>query len=108
MVESFKDLGFKPLGARVLVEKYVEEKKDEFTTGSAGILIPSTKDENLTFKKNSGVILSMGTGLSEDAVSNLSVGMKITFKNPHIVNLKGEEYYLIHENNIEMIITDNK
>lgn len=106
-MEKNINLGFKPLGARVLVEKYKEEKKDAFTK-VGGILVPSEKDENLTFKKSSGTILAMGTGLSDDAKSNLSEGTKITFKNPHVVNLKGEEYYLIHENNIEMILTDNK
>lgn len=104
MGNDIKDLGFKPLGARVLVEKYKEEKKEAFTK-VGGILVPAEKDDNLAFKKSSGVILSMGTGLSEDAVNNLNVGTKITFKNPHVVNLKGEEYYLVHENNIEMIIT---
>lgn len=104
MEKDFK-LGFKPLGARVLVEKYKEEKKEAFTE-VGGILIPAEKDDNLAFKKNSGVILSMGTGLSEDAKSNLCEGTKITFKNPHTVNLKGEEYYLVHENNIEMIINN--
>lgn len=103
-MEKNINLGFKPLGARVLVEKYKEEKKDAFTQ-VGGILVPSEKDENLSFKKSSGTILAMGTGLSDDAKSNLSEGTKITFKNPHVVNLKGEEYYLIHENNIEMIIT---
>lgn len=114
-----KELGFKPLGARVLVEKYNPNKKEKDKVQVAegvsiavdklenvgGIFIPKAEDEdNEEFKKNSGKILALGTGLSEDAKDNLSVGTLITFQNPHIVNYKGDEYYLVHENNINLIV----
>ena len=114
------DLGFKPLGARVLVEKYKEDRSGGFEIKVGDQLIDESKvketksglfiaedledKNNLEFLRNSGKILVMGTGLSEDAVNNLKVGKTITFKNPHSVNYKGTEYYLVHENNIDLIL----
>ena len=112
------NLGFKPLGARVLVEKYKDTSKNEITidgmvidestleTTSSGFVIPKGMEDkiNLDFKRTSGKILAMGTGLSEDAKQHLKVGTVITFQNPHTVSHKGDEYYLIHENNINLIL----
>lgn len=114
------DLGFKPLGARVLVEKYKENRKGGFevkigdqlideskvTQTKSGLFVAESLEDsgNLEFLRNSGKILTLGTGLSEDAIANLEVGKIITFKNPHSVNYKGTEYYLIHENNIDLIL----
>lgn len=113
-------LGFKPLGARVLVEKYKEERQGGFEVKIGEQLIDESKvketksglfiaegledQNNIEFLRNSGKILVMGTGLSQDAMDNLEVGKTITFKNPHAVNYKGVEYYLVHENNIDLIL----
>jgi len=115
-------IGFKPLGARVLVSREVEERKDAYEidlkdghvlteqdveqVGSLFIPKQVQSKAEIEFKKNYGTILSLGTGLSEDAKANLKVGTKITFRNPHIVAFKGTEYNLVHENNIELILDE--
>lgn len=112
------NIGFKPLGARVLVEKYKEKssnniKVDDLVvdeeslekTESGLFITAKTEDAtNIEFKRTSGKILALGTGLSEDAKANLKVGTAITFQSPHLVTHKGTEYYLIHENNINLIL----
>lgn len=111
-------IGFKPLGARVLVEKYKEKSQGNITIDgmvidesklektASGFVIPKGMEDktNLEFKRTSGKILALGTGLSEDAKQHLKLGTIITFQNPHTVSHKGTEYYLIHENNINLIL----
>lgn len=115
-------LGFKPLGARVLVEKYKPETKEKEKVSVSegvsiavdkleergGLLLPVKQEEDVSevFLLNSGKVLALGTNLSEDALNNVKVGDTITFQNPHLVNYKGTEYYLIHENNINLIVED--
>lgn len=115
-------IGFKPLGARVLVTRHVEERKDayEIDLNDGNVLTEQDVEQvgnlyipkqvqskaEIEFKKNSGTILALGTGLSDDAKANLKVGTNITFKSPHVVSFKGTEYNLIHENNIELILED--
>lgn len=102
-----EELGFRPLGARVLVEKYKEEKKEDYVS-IGGLYIPPADDVNLEFKKSSGKILAIGTGLSADGEENLGVGTTISFSNPHQIKYKGTDYYLVHENNIELIIIEEE
>lgn|SRR5690606_2926625 len=115
-------IGFKPLGQRVLVEKYnpeVSEKEQvQVSEGVSiqvdklesvgGLLIPKKETEEISedFKKNSGKILALGTGLSKDALDNLSIGTTITFQNPHTITYKGTDYYVVHENNIHLIVEE--
>lgn len=98
-------LEFTPLGARVFVEKYKEEEKDEFTKTTSGLFLGATEDKNLEFERNSGKVLVLGTDLSENALKHIKVGTKIKFSNPHQISYKGVDYYLVHENNIELILT---
>lgn len=121
-MSKINNINFKPLGARVLVERNQEGSISNDITEIEGMVIDNTKlsqigslyipetiekQENIEYSKNTGKILVLGTGLSEDAKNNLQVGGKITFQNPHEIRYNGVDYYLIHENNIELILEED-
>lgn len=101
-----KTIGYVPLGQRVLVEVKKEEAKeapaDFVQKGGLFIMSESIPQEKLN--SPSGKVLVLGTGLSEDAKKHINVGTEITFKNPHPITYKDVEYYLVHEDNIELIV----
>lgn len=92
-----KDLDFRPIGNRVLVKRPV--KKNEEVTAS-GIIIPDTVESSREFETIS-TILKVG-----DEVTSLKEGQKIKYENPHLLTHRGEEYYLINERNVLLIIED--
>lgn len=94
-------IDFKPIGERVLVKK-PEKVKEEKT--SSGIIIPETVDRSRELETIS-TIIAVGDGIKED--SPLREGVKIKFENPHLLTHKGEEYYLIHERNVLLILGDD-
>lgn len=97
-----KKINFAPLGARVLVTKYKEEVKESYKE-VGGLLIPAEEDKNLHFKMNSGRVLAIGSTFESKAeVPVIKIGTMITFSNPHTITYDGTEYYLVHEDNIEL------
>lgn len=92
-----------PFGKRVLVAKNVKDDSEDYEN-VGGLLIPKQKIED-GYIENSGVILSLGTGLDEDSREVLKEGLEITYSNGHEITFKGNTYVIVHENNIDMIIT---
>lgn len=91
------NLGFRPIGQRLLVKKPVL-KKEETTT--SGIVIPQTAksaSDHMTIAE----VLATG-----DEVTNVRVGDIIKFENPHPVKFKDEEYFLINERNVLLILDE--
>ena len=107
MLDKDKDLKFRPLGAKILIEKYKEVKKDEYVPSTAGLFIPQQEEENLKFKRTSGKVLKLGTGVSEDVKDNIKVGTTATFGNAKVVTYKSEDYYLVDEKDIQLILEDD-
>jgi chaperonin GroES len=94
-------VGMTPLGDRVLVKPQMGE-----TTTAFGIIIPNTAKE----KPETGVVVAVGPGKKTDNGSvvpvNVQVGDKVMFSKYGFdeVKLKGEEYYLIREENILAVL----
>lgn len=93
----------KPFGKRVLVAKPEKKEQDDFKK-VGNIFIPQIVD-NKDFDENRGVIVALGTDLDDSALKVLSIGTEITFCNPHELSFEGKSYFVIHEDNIEMVVT---
>jgi chaperonin GroES len=100
-VASKNKLGVTPLGDKVLVKPIVPE-----ATTPSGIILTNSKDE----KPETGTVVAVGPGRrNEQGVlqpMNVQVGDKIMFSKYGFdeVKLKGEDYYLISESNIQAIL----
>lgn len=92
-----EEVNFEAIGDRVLVKR--PKKKQEEKTAS-GIIIPETTESSREYETVS-TILAVGDGVKSD---KLKVGTKIKYENPHLLTHKGEDYYLIHERNILLIL----
>ena len=94
-------LNVRPIGDRILVEA-VEEK--ELKKG--GIIIPDTAKE----KPETGTVVAVGPGKKNENGTVVPVGVqvgdKVMFSKYGFdeIKLKGEDYYLISENNIFAIL----
>ncbi|MFH1402134.1 MAG: co-chaperone GroES [Patescibacteria group bacterium] len=94
-----------PLADRVLVRPLTEaemEKKTNF-----GIIIPETIDEGKV--KDQGIVVAVGKGKYDDGKLNpmtVKEGDRVVFSRYGFdeVKLKGEEYFILKEENILAII----
>lgn len=94
-------LKIKPLGGRVLVQPLEEEE-----VTASGLIIPDTAEKE---KPQQGTVMALGTGKIEDGKKidfSVKVGVKVLFKkySPDEVELDGEEYLVIDEDDILGII----
>ncbi|MEA2112925.1 MAG: co-chaperone GroES [Patescibacteria group bacterium] len=94
-----------PLADRVLVRPLTDkelEKKSNF-----GIIIPESIDEDKV--RDQGVVMAVGEGKYDDGKLNpmtVKVGDKVVFSRYGFdeIKLKGEEYFILKEENILAII----
>mgnify|MGYP003393585560 CR=1 FL=1 len=98
-------IGFIPKGNWVLTTKYKKEEKEDFVN-VGNLFIPSQEDEDLLFKQHTGEVLMHGTTVSSDVTENIPVGTRINFSSMKEFKYKGEEYYLVNENDILVILED--
>jgi chaperonin GroES len=98
-------MGFRPLHDRVLVRRTEEDTKS-----AGGIIIPDTAKE----KPSEGEIVSVGTGLRDDAgklvVLDVKAGDKVLFGkwSGTEITLDGEELLIMKESDIMGIIEAKK
>ena len=102
---SKKNIGFIPKGSYVLVTKYKKEVKEDFVNIN-GFYVPATEDEDSEFNQHTGEVLIHGTTVSSDVIDNIPVGTRINFSSMKEFKYKGEEYYLVNENDILVILQD--
>ena len=99
--KSKKNVGIRPLGERILVQRVEAEAK---TAG--GILLPESAKE----KPKEGVIISLGDGRlldnGERAAWNVSIGDRVLFTSYGGTEVKynGEEYLIMEERDILGVI----
>lgn len=97
-----KNVGIRPLGDRILVQRLAAESKS-----AGGILLPESAKE----KPKEGVIISLGDGRLLDngdrAEWNVSVGDRVLFTSYGGTEVKynGEEYMIMEERDILGVIT---
>jgi chaperonin GroES len=97
-------VNIKPLGGRILVQPLEEEEVTE-----SGLIIPDTASKE---KPQQGKVIALGTGKVTDEGKNIDfrvkVGEKILFKkySPDEVELGGEEYLVMDEDDILAVIED--
>jgi chaperonin GroES len=97
-------VNIKPLGGRILVQPLEEEEVTE-----SGLIIPDTASKE---KPQQGKVIALGTGKVTDEGKNIDfrvkVGDKILFKkySPDEVELGGEEYLVMDEDDILAVIED--
>jgi chaperonin GroES len=97
-------VNIKPLGGRILVQPLEEEEVTE-----SGLIIPDTASKE---KPQQGKVIALGTGKVTDEGKNIDfrvkVGEKILFKkySPDEVELSGEEYLVMDEDDILAVIED--
>jgi chaperonin GroES len=95
-------VNIKPLGGRILVQPLEEEEVTE-----SGLIIPDTASKE---KPQQGKVIALGTGrLTEDGDKvdfRVEVGDVVLFKkySPDEVELDGEEYLVMEEDDILAII----
>lgn len=83
---SKKELGIKPLGARVVIQPIEEESRTD-----SGLYIPDTAKE----KPQSGVVVAIGEG-SEEISITVKVGEKVLFPKYTGTEIKlGNDEYII-------------
>ena len=97
-------IGVMPLGSRVLIKPYTKEELQ--TKNSFGIILP---DSGVKEKSEQGMVVAVGPGEYQDGklVSvSVKVGDKVAFSKYGYeeINIKGEELFLIKEENILAII----
>lgn len=97
MGKQTKTIDFIPVGKRVLVEKPILEDK----VLDSGIILPEVAKETQQQNLNVSKIIAIGTGVED---KELKVGQTIRFINPQELNHNGKDYYLVHENSIQLII----
>ncbi len=88
-----------PLGDRVLIKPLSEAEMG--TVSPSGIIIPDTVDRE---KSDRGTVVGVGSGKMNDDGERIPMsvkeGMRVIFQWGDKVELQGEEYYLVNENNI--------
>ena len=104
MKKNSKDtLNITPLGDKVLVKPLTEDEMG--TRSPSGIIIPDTVDRE---KTDRGTVIAVGEGgynNNGDLIPmRVKEGMKVLFQWGDKVELQGEEYYLVGENNILAIL----
>ena len=83
---SKKDLGIKPLGARVVIQPLEEENRTD-----SGLYIPDTAKE----KPQTGIVSAVGEN-TEDVTISVKVGDKVLFPKYTGTEIKfGSEDYII-------------
>lgn len=92
-----KDLKLQPLGKRVLVRPLEVEEKTE-----SGLIIPDTADKE---KPSQGTVVKLGN-TRKDFKFLVKEGDVVFFKkySPDEIEMKGEKYYLIEEEDILAIV----
>ncbi len=95
---SDKQIKLVPLGSRVLVKPLEEEEQTE-----GGLIIPDTAKEE---KTSQGTVVRLGTVREDDYKFLVKKGDKVFFKkySPDEIELEGEKYFLIEEEDILAII----
>lgn len=97
-------VGIMPLGARVLIRPFTKEELAP--KNSFGIILPPSDSKE---KSEQGVVIEVGPGEYQDGKRipvALNVGDKVAFSKYGFedINIDGEEYYLIKEENILAIL----
>jgi chaperonin GroES len=83
---SKKDLGIKPLGARVVIQPLEEENRTD-----SGLYIPDTAKE----KPQTGIVIAVGEN-TEDVTISVKAGDKVLFPKYTGTEIKfGSEDYII-------------
>lgn len=96
-----KKLSIKPIGANILVRAIKPEEKT-----TSGLIIQTNHEE----KSQKGEIVALGTGARDDSGKainwNVKVGDVVLFKkySPEEVEIEGEDYLIMKENDILAII----
>lgn len=93
-----KRLGFRPVGQRVLVKKPEVNQGEEVTKSGIVLTQPLENKDSL---KTVAEVLAVG-----DEVQGVKVGDIIKFEHPHPLKLKDEDYYLVNEKNILLILDE--
>lgn len=93
-----KRLGFRPVGQRVLVKKPDVGQGEEVTKSGIVLTQPLENKDSL---KTIAEVLAIG-----DEVQGVKVGDIIKFEHPHSLKLKDEDYYLVNEKNILLILDE--
>lgn len=93
-----KRLGFRPVGQRVLVKKPEVKQEEEVTKSGIVLTNPLESKESL---QTIAEVLAVG-----DEVQGVKVGDIVKFEYPHPLKLKDEDYYLVNEKNILLILDE--
>jgi chaperonin GroES len=92
-----------PLGDKVLILPLSDEEMG--TISPSGIIIPDTVDRE---KTDRGTVIAVGEGKYDETgrliPMQVKEGQKIIFQWGDKVEVGGEEYYLVSENNILAVI----
>ena len=94
-------VGIVPLADRVLIK----EIDDRESMTASGIYIPETVDGDKGGKK--GTVVAVGGGRYDDGKIvpvNVSVGDTVLFQWGDKMKIKGEEYFIVRENEIMAIL----
>ena len=99
-----KDISKKiqPLADRVVIFEHADDKEKRT---SSGIIIPVGMNEDKNGKR--GEVVAVGPGRSEDGKIvplSVKVGNTVMFQWGDKVQIEGEEYYIVRENEILAII----
>lgn len=92
----------KPLKDRVLIKEDINSKEKKTLSG---IIIPITVDEDKGGKK--GEIIAIGEGHYEDGKlipMSVKIGDNVLFQWGDKIQIDGEEYYIVRENELLAII----
>lgn len=93
-----------PLGDRVLVKPFTKE--EILNKNSFGIILPDSKNNE---KAEQGIVVAVSNGKNVDGKTvplSVKVGDKVAFSKYGYedINIDGEEFYLIKEDNLLAII----
>lgn len=102
--EHANKTGISPLGSRVLIKPYTKEELEP--KNSFGIILP---EKNSKEKSEQGMVVAVGPGEYREGKHisvSVNVGDKVAFSKYGYedINVNGEEFYLIKEENILAII----
>lgn len=92
----------KPLQDRVLIREHIDDKEKKT---SSGIIIPATAHGDKNNKR--GEVVAVGSGRIENGktiMMSVKIGDNVIFQWGDTLNIDGEEYYLLRENEILAII----